>query len=77
MKLPTQAQRAALREALHDELSTIQEMNELLRQTNVHDGQRAEAQKARGIALAEVRHLLEILTTRPSTAARVQAISKS
>jgi hypothetical protein len=53
--------RQELRESLQDELATIHALNQTLRQPNVHDGQRAEAQKARGIAIAEVSRLLRLM----------------
>jgi hypothetical protein len=56
------AARQSIREMLHDELASIHALNQVLRQPGLHDGARADAQKARGIAIAEVRHLLTILS---------------
>jgi hypothetical protein len=64
--------RAALREMLHDELASIHALNQVLRQPGLHDGARADAQKARGIALAEVRHILIMLSNQPTKKARNQ-----
>jgi hypothetical protein len=66
----TKAARAALRENLHDELASIHALNQVLRQPGLHDGARADAQKARGIAIAEVRHLLTTLSENPRSMSR-------
>ncbi len=48
----------ATRETIADEIATLHTLNETLRQPNLHDGPRAEAQKARGICLANIRQML-------------------
>ena len=57
--------RTELRHALHDELATLRALNQTLRQPSVHDGQRSQLHKARGVALLEITRLLRALSEQP------------
>jgi hypothetical protein len=54
----TANQKAETRAAIFDERFTIQVLNDTLNQSNLRDGQRADLQKARGIAIAHLARLL-------------------
>jgi len=50
-----------LKDELHCALHTILVLNQTLREPGVHDGQRADLQKSRGIAITRARAALEEL----------------
>jgi hypothetical protein len=58
MRITKAQQRQGLREAIMDERFTISVINETLAQPNLRDGQRADLQKVRGIAVSHLCRLL-------------------
>ncbi len=56
--------KSALSEALTDEIATLKVLNKTLAQPNLHDGPRAEAQKARGICIANLRRIVALAAER-------------